>query len=113
MKSYYILPLILIFAVLSCNNPTEKKELKLERKYVNKPLVITPNRTIPINLNDSTINMLIEKGDNLKKQMLNTYQVELRNAIKRDGIEGAIEFCNLKAMNISDSASYAEQAVIR
>lgn len=113
MKSVYIISIALAFAIFSCNNPTENKELKLEKKQAKKPLTITPSKTIPINLNDSTTEMLLRKGRALTTKMQITFKSELLKAIQRGDMEGAIGFCNEKAMMISDSASYAEQAVIR
>lgn len=113
MKSLYIISLVLVFALLSCNNPNENKKLKLEKKQAKKPLSITPSKTIPISLNDSTTEMLMRKGRALTTKMQITFKSELLKAIQRGDMVDAIGFCNEKAMMISDSASYAEQAVIR
>lgn len=113
MKSIYIISIALAFALLSCNNPEERKTVELEKKQIKKPLTITPSKTISINLNDSTTEMLLRKGKALTTKMQITFQSEVLKAIRRGDMLTAIGFCNEKAMVISDSASYAEQAVIR
>lgn len=109
MKTIFIISITFAFALLACNNPINKNTTVAD----DNQQVITASKTIPINLDANTTGKLIIKGDSIRKIMQNAFQFELKNAIKNKGIEGAISFCNNHAMSITDSASIAEEVIIR
>ena len=70
-------------------------------------------KTSSIQLSDSLKNVLIQRGDNIAKHTKAAFQTALKKAIKSNGMEYAISFCNIEAMQITDSVSNAQNAQIR
>jgi hypothetical protein len=68
---------------------------------------------LSIQLNDSTKNALIQRGDNIAKHAQLAFQTSLKKAIKSHGMDYAIGFCNNKAAEITDSVSAAQKVEIR
>ena len=55
----------------------------------------------------------IEKGQQVTAAVFSTLSSELQNAMKNGGVENALQYCNLNALNIVDSLSQAHNAKIR
>ncbi|NOY49426.1 MAG: DUF3365 domain-containing protein [Chlorobi bacterium] len=111
MKINYIL--LIAFSVLLFSCDQQAKETKPQQKEEYKPIEITPEQVINISLDDSTKKALLQQGKTMAAEMQNTFQVKMRKAIKEGGMLHAIEYCNESAMQISDSVSYAKQAIIK
>jgi hypothetical protein len=54
-----------------------------------------------------------EAGRSIAKQTFETLSVKLQKAIKEEGIGGAINYCNLAALPLTDSLSKLHNATIR
>ena len=55
----------------------------------------------------------IEKGQQITATVFSTLSKELQSAMKNGGIENALQYCNLNALNIVDSLSKIHHAKIR
>ncbi len=55
----------------------------------------------------------IEKGQQITAAVFSTLSAELQNAMKNGGVENALQYCNLNALNIVDSLSKLHHAKIR
>lgn len=111
MKNILFIIIALTIGFTSCNNETSEKE---EQSHPNnKPIVIKSAKTTPISLDDSTTNVLIEKGKWLTKQIKYAYKTELHNIINAQGKIEAINFCSDRAIKLSDSLSIVHQVSIK
>jgi hypothetical protein len=70
-------------------------------------------KVVFIQLTDSVKNLLIHRGDLIAKQAQSAFQTVLKKAIKSEGMEYAIGFCNTEAMKITDSVSAVQNVQIR
>jgi hypothetical protein len=70
-------------------------------------------KVIFIQLTDSITSLLIHRGDNIAKYAQATFQSSLKKAIKSEGMEYAIGFCNTEAIRITDSVSAVKNVKIR
>ena len=91
---------VLLLGACSSQNSQKKEENKSQE-------------TVKIQLNDSTKNALILRGDDIAKHAQLAFQSSLKKAIKTHGKAYAIGFCNNKAMEITDSVSAAQNVQIR
>ncbi len=98
-------------AFSSCNHQTSSNNETTES--IRLPIKITINNPTTIDLNDSTTNALIAKGEWLVKQIKSAYKGELQKVVKSQGLVEAIGFCNNRAIDISDSVSIANQINIK
>ncbi len=100
-KQMKILPLAVFMVLLaSCHSPSGNQQ-KAEETVHHKVLT------------DSAKKHLILEGSSISKQVTVTLQKNLKAAIKKQGIEGAIEFCHGKAMHLTDSVAKAHHVTIR
>jgi predicted RNA-binding protein with RPS1 domain len=82
--------------------------------YGNKKSVIIETENITqITLNDSVRNSLTRRGNLIARKTQSALQKELGKAIKNGGMAHAIEFCNERAIEISDSLSLGEQIMVK
>lgn len=86
MQKIFILSLSFIF-LMGCLN-TEKKQDNSEKEYM-------------------------EKGQQITAAVFSVLSSELQNAMQNGGVENALQYCNLNALNIVDSLSKVHQAKIR
>ena len=87
-----LLLLLFLVALLSCNSDEksnkESKSENLESSY-------------------------LDKGHTISEESFNALRTELMKAMGQKGIGGAIEFCNIEALPLTDSLSKAFDATIR
>jgi hypothetical protein len=86
MQKTFILFLSFIFFI-GCLN-TEKQQGNSEKEYM-------------------------EKGQQITAAVFSVLSSELQNAMQNGGVENALQYCNLNALNIVDSLSKVHQAKIR
>ena len=98
MRTNIITLLIFMMAFTACNTTSHKKE----KVATSKP---TPVQNIV--LNDSVKKSLILKGSSISKQVVSVLQKNLKSAIKKEGIDHAIDFCHNRATLLTDSMSAA------
>lgn len=55
----------------------------------------------------------LEKGQQITAAVYSVLSGELQNAMQNGGVENALQYCNLNALNIVDSLSKVHQAKIR
>lgn len=79
---------------------------KTENTDAHKPML---NLTI----NDSLQKVLLDKGTKITNLAGKSLKKSLQNAIQKDGLEYAIDFCNVKAIPITDSVSQLESVQIK
>ena len=109
MKPYTILLFVLVaIASFSCNNPNNAKTDTVAQE-IYQPAVIQPDTTIYIILNDSVRDELAKQGRRISYQAKLAIKSALQNAIQNGGMEHALEYCNLNAMEITDSISLSEK----
>jgi len=94
MNRIIILLLIVVAALTACNSENKK-----ETNNRNKPIADK------IVLNDSVKKMLVLKGSSISKQVASVLQKNLKSAIKKNGIDHAIDFCHNRAILLTDSMS--------
>lgn len=102
MNKIIFLLLALITGLSSCNFSGN-----------NKSVIIEADNVSQITLNDSIRNSLIRRGNSIARKTQNALQKELGKAIKSGGMAHAIEFCNLRAIEISDSLSLKHQIMVK
>ena len=103
MKLYLIISFLtsmLIFSACSNQQPQQESESKT-------------TKTNSILLTDSLKNVLIQRGDNIAKHAQAAFQTALKKAIKSEGMEYAIGFCNTEAMQITDSVSRVQNVQVK
>ncbi|HDO26625.1 MAG TPA: hypothetical protein ENH02_00770, partial [Bacteroidetes bacterium] len=112
MKKFwvYIIMAGTVFLVFSCNHQKQKKS---SAQAEHKPVVIVPDTTIYITLNDSVRQTLLERGRKIAVTTQLRLRQELMKAIKQGGTENAVTFCNKRAIEITDSISLAEKVYIK
>ena len=98
MKPLYLALLILTLA--ACQSPSTNKQ---QTKKNQQPKALTV----------SAKKHLILEGSSISKQVVLTLQKNLKSAIAKQSIEGAIEFCHGKAMHLTDSVAQAHHVTIR
>ena len=91
----------LLFA--ACANQEKKQQQNIDEVA----------KVSPVHFTDSLRNVLIKRGNMIVNQAQISLQKALKNAIKSGGMEHAIQFCNSKAIALTDSVSTAQQAQIR
>lgn len=89
-RTAIVIPVILIIVALSCTNQSKKVEIIDSEKY----------------------NTYLEKGDEISNRAQAVLLGNVSAAMKKDGPEYAVEFCNLKASSIIDSLNRANKSVI-
>ncbi len=94
MNKIFISLLIMVAALTACNPENNKKANSGNRLIADK-----------IVLNDSVKKMLVLKGASISKQMALVLQKNLKYAIKKEGIDHAIDFCHNRAVLLTDSMS--------
>lgn len=106
MKANTILTLVIfVIALSSCAPKEEKKEQKVKKK--------DDVQVSYIKQNDETYNTLKKKAAAVIKISEVELGKALQNALKEGGPEYAVDFCNIEAMEITDSISKAEGLVVR
>jgi hypothetical protein len=116
MKTHLVfLFLIGIFISFSCcktNKKANSKTANVEKK-VYHPILLQPDTTIYIVLNDSLREALTTQGKQISIKAKQAIKSALQNAIKEGGLGYALEYCNVNAMPIVDSVSMNEHVQIR
>lgn len=79
----------------------------------NKSVIIESDNVSQITLNDSIRNFLIKRGNSIAKETQSALKKELGKAIKSGGMAHAIGFCNIRAIEISDSLSLQQQIMVK
>jgi len=105
--------LFLLVAILSgscCNTSNNDKTETEEQTYQTN--INQPDTTIYIVLNDSIRGMLTAKGQMISDKAQKAIKSALLVAVKEGGLENALEYCNLKALPITDSVSASENVQI-
>lgn len=110
MKKILLFGLIAGIFLFACNNQRHKQS-STQTEY--KPVVIVPDTTIYITLNDSVRQALLTQGRKIAVTTQLRLKQELRKAIKQGGTENAVTFCSKRAMEITDSMSLAEKVIIK
>jgi len=104
----------LIFLLAACGNQQASKKVKqAEAKTQYKSIEVIPETVTSIALNDSMQRVIIKRGRDISRITGKALKTELQSAIKNEGIEHAISFCNTRAMEITDSVSLAEQVKVQ
>jgi len=99
MKIIYILTFVL--ALTACNTTSTKNKQESKKRTENKVLT------------DSKRKHLIIEGSSISKLVGVTLQKNLKNAISKHGLTGAIEFCHGKAIQLTDSVAQTHHVTIR
>ena len=99
--------IITALSVAACNNA--QKTSVQNRK---ESLTISA-KAQSIVLNDSTRRSLILRGSSIAHQMASSLQKHLKAAIKKGGLDNAIDYCHTKAMVLTDSVSRALNVKIK
>lgn len=85
-----LLYILVAFALLSCGSEKEK-----------------------VSKEDDMINSYLDKGHTISEQSFNSIRNHLMQAMSADGISGAINYCNVAALPLTDSLSKEFNADIR
>ncbi|MCF6171139.1 MAG: DUF3365 domain-containing protein [Bacteroidales bacterium] len=104
MKLYLTLGLLvgaLLFS--SCSNQEKKQGQRTDEVVMLSPFILT----------DSLRNALILQGNKVVNQAQVSLQRALKKAIKSGGMEHAIQFCNSRAIVLTDSVSNAQKVQVR
>jgi len=91
---------VLMLSLAACHSPSGNK----------KQIKEVPRHNV---LTESAKKHLVLEGASISKQVAVTLQKNLKKAIAKQGIEGAIEFCHGKAMHLTDSVARAHHVTIR
>jgi len=108
----FILGIFISFSCCNTSNKTNSKTAQAEKKIYH-PVVIQPDTTIYIVLNDSVREALTTQGKLISIRAKKAIKFALQNAIKEGGLEYALEYCNLNAMPITDSVSMNDNVQIK
>lgn len=108
----FLLGIFLSFSCCNTSNKTNSKTAKAEKKAYH-PVVIQPDTTIYIVLNDSIREALTTQGKQISIMAKQAIKSALQSAIKEGGLEYALEYCNLNALPITDSVSIIENVQIK
>jgi len=98
MYSKIITLFVLLFAISACDSTSNKKKAATNDDKTSVQNIV---------LNDSVKKVLILKGSSISKQVVSVLQKNLKSAIKKEGIDHAIDFCHNRAMLLTDSMSVA------
>jgi len=98
MKILYLV--VLMLSLAACHSPSTNKQQTKENQQ---------HKT----LTESVKKHLILEGASISKQLAITLQKNLKSAIAKQSIGGAIEFCHGKAMHLTDSVAQAHHVTIR
>ena len=98
MNTKIITLFILVMAFTACNTTSHKKENTATNQATSIKNIV---------LNDSVRKSLVLKGSSISKQVVSVLQKNLKSAIKKEGIDHAIDFCHNRAMLLTDSMSTA------
>ena len=110
----YFIPAIGILLLLSsCSNTKNAEEKTATPTTPFVASIIKPDSVINITLDDTSREQLKTEGKKMAYAAQFALARELKLAIKRDGVEGAVTFCSDRAMQITDSISVANQAEIK
>ncbi|MEE4259636.1 MAG: DUF3365 domain-containing protein [Bacteroidales bacterium] len=101
-----ILLSVLITGCCNQNSGTEKNDQQTATEAA-----VNQNETVI--LDDSLKRTLIEKGTEVAGRTTSALQKALKGAIQEGGLEYAIKFCNLEALEITDSISEMETVAIK
>jgi len=110
-----ILSLTILFFV-GCDNPDKKADKQTPQEFVKKeyvPVKIVPETVTNITMNDSIRLLIKERGRVIAAVTQKTLKKELMKAVTEGGAVHAVSFCNVRAMEITDSISLAEKVKIR
>jgi len=107
-----IIGIILFFIITGCSNQKAEKKSN-SQKNISTSLDLKEGTYEYIVLDDSLKKELIKKGAKIAKLTASHLQKTLKNAIKEDGLEYAIEICNIDALNLTDSISKSESVQIK
>ena len=102
MKNIIIILISLTIGLSSCNFSGNQKSIE-----------IVAEETFEITLNDSVRSSFVKRGNKLVRHTQSALKRELSLAIKSGGLEHAIGFCNLRAIEISDSMSMEAKTSIK
>ena len=104
---------IILFSIITgCSNQKAEKKSN-SQKDISTSLDLKEGTYEYVILDDSLKENLIKKGAKIAKLTASSLQKALKNAIKEDGLEYAIEICNIDALNITDSISESESVKIK
>ena len=101
-----VLFVIIIFSVISCNTDTNESEKQ-------KNITDEQDKISYISLSDVNAKAIQKRGATITKVAATELSSALKKAIKNEGAEKAILFCNLNAIKITDSLATAENVTIR
>ena len=110
-----LLSLAILFFI-GCDNPNEKADKQAPQEFVKKeyvPVTVIPETVTNITLNDSIRLVLKDRGRVIAAVTQKALKKELMKAVTEGGAVHAVSFCNVRAMEITDSSSLAETVKIR
>lgn len=102
-KTLFFLALLIVITSCSENNKESERKKKSKDEITISYLLKDDAQTKNIN----------QKGEMIVRLSTNDLGKALTKAITEKGAENAIEFCNLEAINITDSLAKAENVIIR
>jgi len=107
-----VIGIIFFSLIIGCSN--QKSEKKSDhQKDISTSINLQNESYEYVILDDSLKKGLIKRGSKIAKLTASSLQKALKNAIKEDGLEYAIEICNIDALNITDSISESESVQIK
>ena len=107
-----VIGIIFFSFIIGCSN--QKSEKKSDPENVISTSANLQDGTYNyVILDDSLKEELIERGSKIAKLTASSLQKALKNAIREDGLEYAIEICNIYALDITDSISESESVLIK
>ena len=99
------LVLVILVLIVRCNSNNQKSDKQQ----------LTQNQEIEISYLDTNYVLYTKvqkSGSEIVTLSTNTLGIILKKTIKKDGAEKALEFCNHKAINITDSLSKIKNVII-
>ena len=107
-----VISIIFFSLIIGCSN--QKSEKKSDhQKDISTSINLQNESYEYVILDDSLKEKLIKRGSKIAKLTASSLQKALKNAITEDGLEYAIEICNIDALNITDSISESESVQIK
>jgi hypothetical protein len=94
MRNFLIVPVLLLL-LAACQNTTQKQEN--EQETTEEKVSQVPEKE----------NEQITRGNAAVKAVFASLSSELKAALQREGVPGAVQYCNTRALPITDSVSQA------
>ncbi len=95
----------------ACSNQDSKSTETKTPDY--KPVDVVPLTVTDVTLTDSLEFLIKRRGKKVIHETGLALKMELKKAIKENGLENAIGFCSTRAMPITDSMSHSRQVIVR